>query len=180
MESTLSHSKKAPPETNYSKVALVFLDVAIDKPLHYGIPNSLESTLRIGMRVQVSLRGRLVKALVIDIISNDSSLSLQPILSIESPDIVVSKDLFKLAAFISDYYATSLRKVFHIILPSTLRTNIREKQQFFVQRRISCKKMISLCASMRESAPSQAKILDTFLHFPKGLLATELLSLIHI
>lgn len=176
MESTLSHPKEALPETTYSGVALVFLDVAIDKPLHYGIPKSLESKLRIGMRVAVTLRGRVVKALVIDIISNDSSLSLQPIISIESPDVVISKDLFRLAEFISSYYATSLRKVFHIILPSTLRTNIREKQQFFVQRRISCKKMISLCASLRQSAPSQAKVLDTLMHFPKGLLATELLA----
>lgn len=176
MESTLSHPKEVPLEIKYNQVALVFLDVAIDKPLHYGIPKFLESTLRIGMRVQVTLRGRVSKALVIDIISNDSSLSLQPILSIESPDIVVSKDLFKLAEFVSAYYATSLRKVFHIILPSTLRTNIREKKQFFVQRRISCKKMISLCASLRESAPSQAKLLDTLLRFPKGLLATELLA----
>lgn len=176
MESTLSHSKKASSKINYSEVALVFLDVAIDKPLRYGIPKSLESRLSIGMRVQVTLRGRVVKALVIDIISNDSSLPLQPVISIESPDIVVSKDLFKLAEFISAYYATSLRKVFHIIVPSTLRTNIREKQQFFVQRRISCKKMVSLCANLRQSAPSQAKVLDILVNFPKGLLATELLA----
>lgn len=175
MESTLSHSKEAISQ-NYSTVAAVFLDVAIDKPLDYGIPESLESKLAIGMRVQVTLRGRLVKALVVDIKPNDAKQKLQPVLSIESLDIILSKELFRLAEFISSYYATSLRKVFHIMLPATLRTEIREKQQFFVTRRISCKKMISLCTALRETAPSQAIILDTLLNFPKGLLATELLA----
>lgn len=175
MESALPNSK-ATSSQEYRTIAAVFLDVAIDKPLYYGIPKFLERDLAIGMRVQVTLRGRLVKALVVDIKSNHSPQVLQPVVSIEFPDIILSKDLFMLAEFISAYYATNLRKVFHTILPSTLRTEIREKQQFFVERRISCKKMISLCSALRESAPSQAIILDTLLNFPKGLLATELLA----
>lgn len=175
MESALPDSKAALSQ-DYRTIAAVFLDVAIDKPLDYGIPKSLENDIAIGMRVNVTLRGRLVKALVVDIRSNDSIQVLQPVVSIESPDIILSKELFRLAEFISAYYATNLRKVFHTILPSTLRTETREKQQFFVERRISCKKMIALCSALRESAPSQAIILDTLLNFPKGLLATELLA----
>lgn len=175
MESTLSHSQEAISQ-DYRKIAVVFLDVAIDKPLHYGIPRLLESKLAIGMRVQVTLRRKPVKALVVDIYPNDGEQTLQPVVSIESVDIILSKELFRLAAFISAYYATNLRKVFHTILPSTLRTDVREKQQFFVTRRISCKKIISLCAALRETAPAQATLLDALLDFPKGLLATELLA----
>ncbi|GAB4184550.1 MAG: primosomal protein N' [Simkaniaceae bacterium] len=155
------------------------LDVSIDKILDYGIPENLLENVKPGVRVSVPLRNRLEKGLVLEVknASSDSKqFQMQPIEAIISAESVISKDLFQLAHFMSDYYATPLRKVFHTILPASLRLQQKEKVQFFVKRSISEKKIIALCHTLRQSLPSQAKILDVILKHPKGILLSELLE----
>jgi len=161
---------------SYSQIATVVLDVALEKALDYGIPSSLQEKITVGMRVQVPVKTRIEKALVIEIKQQSTFSKLQPIYEIISQDSVLSPDLLSLAQFLSSYYATPIRKVFHSILPSSLRSDQKEKVQFFIKRAISEKKIEILCQTFRRSTPMQAKILDILLQNPKGLFLTELLQ----
>src|SRR5690606_13606514 len=69
---SISRPLRSPVETHpmehpqvFSKYASILLDVAVEKALDYGVPDSLD--VKRGMQVQVPLRGRLRNGYVIEL-----------------------------------------------------------------------------------------------------------------
>lgn len=121
-------------------IAHVALDVAVDKILDYSIPTSLIGVVKPGMRVEVPLRNRREKGLVLALKKESPYSKIQSIIEVLSQESIVSDDLLQLAKFIANYYVTSERKVFQTILPKSLRNDQKDKTQFYVKKLISQKK----------------------------------------
>ncbi len=161
-------------EHSQTKYASVLLDVAIEKALDYGIPDTLE--VKRGMQVQVPLRGRLRSGYVVEIKEKSSFSKTLPIHSILSEEELLNEELFELAIWMSKYYCTSLQQVLQRILPASVRKNVSHKQQYKVTRLLSKEKLRALCLELRESHALQAMVLDVVLMEEKGILLTELLE----
>lgn len=158
----------------FSRYASILLDVAIDKPLDYGIPQELE--IKKGMHVLVPLRGQERKGYVLEVKKQTAFPKVHPIQAILSEDEILSEDLFELALWMSRYYATPLRQVVQRMLPTSVRKNLSHKEQFFVSRIKPKEQLRELCLRLREPHPSQAQVLDIVLQTQKGILLTELLD----
>lgn len=158
----------------FSKYASILLDVAVEKALDYGVPDSLD--VKRGMQVQVPLRGRLRNGYVIELKEESAFQKTLPIHAVLSEEELLTDELFELAFWMSKYYCTSLQQVLQRILPSSVRHNISHKQQYFITRLHSKEKLRALCRELRESHPQQARVLEILLLEDKGILLTELLE----
>lgn len=155
-----------------SKFATVILDKGFDQPLDY----STIAAVTVGSRVLVPVQKSLRKGTVVSLKDTSSVPKVQPIKELLSEKSLISPDLFKLAEWMSQYYCTSLRKALKVLLPATIRKETKEKEQLFVKRLISSQKAMTLCQELRQKHPSQAKVLEVLLKYPKGILLSELLE----
>lgn len=156
----------------FSKYASILLDVAVEKALDYGIPDSLN--VKRGMQVQVPLRGHLRNGYVIEIKEKSSFSNVSAIHSVIEE--LLTDELFELAIWMSKYYATSLRQVLKRMLPASIRHNLSHKQQYYVTPMETKTILRTLCHELREKDPAQAQVLDVVLMQKKGILLTELLE----
>ena len=158
------------------EIAEVVLDDAVDRPLDYRIPQNLLGKVAIGTRVHVPVRRSQRQGTVIAI--KDSSLfaKLQEIAEAHSDKTHVTEELFRLAAWMSDYYCTPLRKVLQVILPSSVRGKAKAKEQLFIKPALSVNQLAVLCQELRQSHPPQALVLDAVMQSPKGVLLSKLLE----
>ena len=136
MEST----KKRP----YPLFASVLFDLAIEKPLEYGIPQDLITSVEPGVQV-ASLRKKRVLGLVLDVKEESSFSGVKPIIEVVSKGPLLPPDLFELAQFASSYYLTPLSQVLKVMLPRQVRKEHLEKYPLIVR------KLISMPATPRES-----------------------------
>lgn len=158
----------------FSRFASILLDVAVDKALDYGVPESLD--VKRGMQVHVPVRGHLRKGFVVEIKEQCAFNKVLPIHAVLSEGELITEELFELALWISKYYATPLRQVVMGMLPATVRNTHSHKQQYFVSRLASKEKLRALCLELRERHAAQASVLDVVLQTEKGLLLSELLE----
>jgi primosomal protein N' (replication factor Y) len=160
----------------YEKYASVILDVAIDKALDYGIPTPLLSQVKRGVRIAVPLRGRIQWGYVLSIKEKPDFTPVLPISKVLSENELISEDLFRLALWMAQYYCCSLRQVFKIMLPASVRKDTQHKQQLYVMRGKTREQLREVCESIRNKHPSQAAVLDVMLQVNKGILLSELLE----
>lgn len=162
--------------SQYSKYASVILDLSLDKALDYGIPENLEAQVKRGKRVEVPLKGFLRKGYIYEIKESPSYPKVQPIAKILTEDEVITDELFELAIWISRYYCAPLSQVLKVMLPSSVRKEIKPKQQLFVMRAKTREELKTICENLRSKSPAQASVLDVLLNVQKGVLLTELLE----
>ncbi len=160
----------------FSKYASIIVDVAIDKPLDYGIPEHLLNVIKRGTRVKVNLNGKLQGGYVYALKENSSFPRVKPLQEIVADQEPLSEDLFELALWISRYYCAPLSKTLKVMLPASLRKEIRAKEQLFVSRKQTREELRLICEEIRNKSPRQAAILDVMLQVKKGILLTELLE----
>jgi primosomal protein N' (replication factor Y) len=157
-------------------IAEVVLDLAIDKPLDYRIPDELLGLVVPGVRVQVPLRGFLRRATVIEVKPSSSFPKLLAIDSLIQEDPPLTPDLLKLALWMAKYYCSPLGQVIQTILPAPIRQGMEAKQQLFVSRLKTREELRELTITLREKGSPQADILDELLKVKKGIFLTELLE----
>ena len=155
-----------------TRYASVILDQGLDRPLDY---QAIDGT-NVGYRVLVPVQNSLRKGTVVALKDTPSVPKVQSIKEVLSDKALITPDLFELATYMSKYYCTSFRKVLKALLPATIRKETQEKEQLFVRRLLSPKKILEQITSIREKHPSQAQVLDAIIKRPKGLLLTELLE----
>lgn len=160
----------------YKKFATVVLDERINKPLDYGIPQAFEEDLKVGNRVLVALRGEQLKGTVLFIRSKSAFDNIQPILEVLLDNQVIPDDLFKLAEWMSRYYATPLRKVISAILPASVRKETSGKVQQVVKPIVSKAKIIELIQLLRGRKNSQAKVLEVLINHSEGIYLSDLIK----
>lgn len=159
----------------FVKYASVILDISIDKSLEYGIPAEFTDKIRRGARVDVPVRGYQRSGYVLDVKDTPTFARVQPILQVSS-DVVITDELFELALWLASYYCTPLHKVLQTIIPASIRSDIKPKEQLFVMRAKSKEQLKELCEQLRNTQSAQAAVLDVMLQVTKGILLTELLE----
>lgn len=161
-----------------AKVALVALDQAVEQSLDYALPEGMQAS--VGMRVLVTLRGRECQGTIVELKKTSKFPKLQPVKQLLSEEGLLPDDLLRLAKWMERYYCTSERRVFKMLLPTSVRNEIKPKTQLFIKRLISNAKLSSLCITLRESNPAQAKVLEVILKYPKGILLSQLLEIAQV
>ncbi len=162
--------------SKYKSYATVLIDKNVQKPLDYGIPDDFLSRIAPGSRVIVPLRNQKIQATVLHIRAKTALKQVLPIHEVILEENILTGDLLKLAEWMSEYYATPLQKVVKAMIPSSVKGDTKEKAQLFIERNKSEEEIINLCAEIRRKRPAQAKVLETLLTFPKGVLLSELLE----
>lgn len=157
--------------------ASVVLDVSIDKALDYGIPLPLASKVQRGVRVEVPVRGHLRQGYVLELKDKPSFLPVKAIAHVVSDIELISSELFELALWMAKYYCTPIRQVLKAIVPATMRSDMKPKEQLFVMRAQTREQLQEVCRKLRNTSPAQAEVLDVMLTVKKGILLTELLEL---
>lgn len=161
---------------DFSSYASVILDVSIDKALDYGIPSEMGSKVKRGVRVEVPVRGHMRPGYVISVKEKPNYSPVKPIGRVTSEMEVITDDLFELALWMAKYYCTPLRQVLKSIVPATIRSDIKAKQQLFVMRAKTREELQEICEQIRNKHSAQAAVLDVMLKVTKGILLTELLE----
>lgn len=164
------------PSTLYPLYASIVPELSIDKTLEYGIPDSLCADIKKGMRVKIPIKNTLQTGYIYQISTQSQWDKVKPIHSILSQEELITEELFELALWMSKYYCASLRQVFKVILPSSIRKDIQPKQQFFVTRLKTREELIEFCQLNRNKHPAQTALIDVMLQVSKGVLLTELLE----
>lgn len=158
-----------------ASVAEIILDTTLETPLDYAIPKEIKD-LRLGMRVEVPLRGKIAKGTVLSIKETSTFTNIKPLFRKLNEEPFISSDLFALALWMSKYYCCPLSKILKMYLPSSIRNENSHKSQRFVRPSVSKSELLKNCEELRQKYPLQAKILDAILLSPKGLLLSELLE----
>lgn len=160
----------------FPQYASIILDLAVNRPLDYGVDESMMQQIRRGMRVEVPVRGKLRRGYVYELKESSDVPKVKGIARLLSDTELVSEELFRLAVWMAGYYCTPLSKILQILVPATLRKDTQHKQQLFVTRAVTREAMADLCAKLRAESSPQALILDVMLKVKKGILLTELLE----
>lgn len=154
-------------------VSKIFVEVLLDqnltKPLDYAVPKEFLDRLEVGMRVEVPLKSTLKKGTIAKIKNVSSYLELKEIKRVLSANTEISKPLWKLAQWMSHYYATPLQRVLKCFIPVNIRKEVKQKIKVFFkisQTHAECLKTIS---HLRVKSPAQAELLEQVLNEPKGL-----------
>lgn len=161
------------PQTLYVGV---FLDQSLHKPLDYAVPEEWRSMVQVGMRVEVPLKTKSAKGTIAFLKTHSSFPDVRPILKILSPKGELSEGQWKLAEWMSQYYATPLQKVIKCFIPPHIRKEVKQKTELFVTLRKTHAETISFCEELRTKQPGQAQVLDALLAQPKGIFLSELLK----
>ncbi len=151
--------------------ASVYVDVALDKPLDYSVPEEFARLVEPGTRVTIPLQNRRCTATVLELKNQTESKKTLPILEVHSESI--PEDLLKLGLWLSKYYCTPFFKIIKLFLPPPVRKRMEEKKQLFVKSVLSRPQLAEVCS---QSRGAQAKILEVLLRFPQGILLSELLE----
>lgn len=154
----------------------VYLDQSLQKPLDYVVPNHLHHLVQVGMRVEVPLRNSIAKGTIAAIQPKSQFSNARSILKILSPQGELSKNQWKLAEWMSQYYATSMQKIFKCFIPPHVRSEVKQKTEVFLTLAKTHEEILLFCEQMRAKNPEQAYILDLLLSRPKGAFLTDILE----
>lgn len=163
-------------QNSISTFADCILDLAVDRPLSYLVPDNLKSSLKQGMRVVVPLKNKKQKATVLLLHNNKPPYALSPVESILTEEPKIQKDLWLLSQWLAKYYVAPYHKVFALFTPPSLRDTVKEKSKIFVQLAIPKKKALEEIAKLRIKFPMQALVLELLAKQKKGYFLTDLIE----
>lgn len=150
----------------------VFLDQSLQKPLDYAVPKDM--AVQIGMRVEVPLRGQTVKGTIASIKEHSSFAEVRSIIRVLSMHSELSDTQWKLAEWMSHYYATSMQKVLKCFIPPNIRKDVKEKLQKFLTLTKTHTETLEECSQLRLKHPKQADVLELLLQSPKGVFFSQI------
>ncbi len=154
--------------------ASVVLESNIDKSLDYETPQNLISQIKVGQLVEVPIKGRLKKGYILKIKDKTNIKNVLKINRIVSNE-VLSKDLFKLALWMTKYYSCSLSKVLRCIIPSSIRKEITKKYHIYITCNKTKKELLDIYKKLLKSSSKQAKAIEYFFKVKKGVLLSQML-----
>lgn len=159
-----------------STFAAIILEIAIDKPLDYAVPDQLLPLLQPGVKVEVPVRGKMQSGYILALKNETDYPNVKPISRLLSEEGSIPSDLFQLALWVSNYYCAPLRDVFRMILPPSVRKGMKPKMQLFVTRAKTREEFREACIKWREKYPAQVAILEHLLPVTKGMFLSKLLE----
>ncbi len=105
----------------------VLLDQSLAKPLDYAVPESLQSQVKIGARVEVPLKKTLKQGTISGIKKTSKFPNVRSISRLLLPHATLSPALWQLAEWMSQYYACPMQKVVKCFTPPNIRKEIQAK-----------------------------------------------------
>lgn len=140
--------------------ASVMLDVAIDRELDYLVPEPIRSLVKPGSRVMAPLQGRQERGYVMALKeSSPYGGGVKPLELLQEGEESLPQELFSLALWMADYYATPLRRVMRCIVPPAVRRGQKAQEQLFA---LACHPLTTLqevADQLRAKSPAQAELL---------------------
>ncbi len=120
----------------YSKFAQVIINnnsKSTDTTYTYAIPNELLEDAEIGKRAKVSFSkgNKAIDALIVSI-SNDTDVPIEkikPILEVIDKEVIVKKELIKLASWIRDRYICKYSDAIRLMVPSQIKFDDEKKNE---------------------------------------------------
>ena len=134
----------------------------LGKALAYAVPRTLREEVELGRLVRIPLRKRSEMG-VISRLGTDQQLPREKLRLIQRMVYafpVLTPDLFELAAWMKDYYATSAAAVYEALIPAALRREAKPKLNTFLKLGQHVDE--AAFAALQRRAPKQA-LLYTFL-----------------
>lgn len=159
----------------------VLLEKSLDRPLDYEVPESLREEIKIGARVEVPLKTSIKQGTITAIKHKSKFSSVRSIHRVLQPKAALSSDLWKLAEWMSQYYACSLQKVLRCFVPPNVRKAVRAKKEiedladddFFATKPKSLTPEQSACLSNIVSSLQAEKFAAHLIHGVTGSGKTE-------
>jgi primosomal protein N' (replication factor Y) len=162
--------------SEYPAYAAVILDVSINKVLDYGVLESQVPIAKVGARVEVPIRNRMERGTIYALKQKPDFPRVKPIHQFSSDTEHFTEDLFLLGLWIARYYCAPLHSVFKMLLPSSVRKDMKEKQQQWITRAQSIEQLRDYCVKVRSKSPGQAEVLEQMLNCGSGIFLSELLE----
>lgn len=121
------NKKKKEPlqEPVIAKVAVIAIDLPLDRLYSFHIPLELEGKVKVGSLVEVPLgrAERRYKGICINISSKRLRTTLRPIVGVISEGPLLDQHLIDLGRWISDYYIAPIGTVLSSMLPSSIKSS---------------------------------------------------------
>ena len=138
----------------------VLVEVAsssVDKIFDYFVPSSMESSIRVGVRVLVPFGRRTIEGFVLEIKSS-STLELKEVIEVIDTDVILNQELLELGKEVQKNTLSTLISAYQVMLPKALKAKagrkITKKYDVYYQL---------LNKEYEAKNPSQKKILELFL-----------------
>lgn len=160
------------PEALY---VAVFLDQNLTKALDYSVPEEWRSIVEVGMRVEVPLRRGTVKGTIAMVKQGTDFSNTRPISKVLSARGELAGSLWKLAEWMSRYYATPFQKVLRCFIPPHVRKEVKRKPKQLLTLALSGPETIKACEELRAKKPERAALLEKLLQEKKGILLADCL-----
>lgn len=110
----------------------LFVSVLLDQsspPLDYAVPLSLQSIVRVGMRVEVPLRKSIKTGTIATLKTKSDCKKLRPIIGLLPETGSLLEGQWKLAQWMAQYYATPLQKVLRCFIPPSIRRGVKSRKE---------------------------------------------------
>lgn len=151
----------------------VLLDQNLTKPLDYSVPQEWRQLVEVGMRVEVPLRKATVKGTIATIKQEANFPNPRPISKVISPQKELSAPLWKLAEWMSRYYAAPLQRVLRCFIPPNVRKEVSQKTKQLLNLELTGPQTIKACEELRTTKPQIALFLERLLNEKRGILLAD-------
>ena len=143
----------------------IALRLALPGALQFGIPESLQGSLRLGQRVRVPLRGGHDVGYVIGLSNEPKVRGIRPIERVLDPEPQLPPDLLELMLWIGHHYLSPIGMVLRAAIPQsvhyegTSKAVARERQILSATLAIPADEAEALLPDLARRAPAQAEVL---------------------
>lgn len=146
-------------------IASILLEIKaknVDKTFDYLIPETLKSTIKVGMRVLVPFGPQSLEGYVLKIKDQtDAEIELKEIIKNIDEEVVLNEELLEIGKFIQDNTLASLSSAYSTMLPTALKarkkTQISKKYETYLSLNISLDQAYLICKK-----ESQKQIIELF------------------
>jgi primosomal protein N' (replication factor Y) len=145
-----------------ARIAVVALNLPLQKSFDYLIPEALLGQVPVGGRVRVPFRNRSqVLGYCVELRSSSTVLDdhLKPITRSLDREPVFTPVILKTARWIADYYQCSLGEALHAALPSAVRKRSRQRKARVAVLEVPPTEAERLAHEVFDRSPAQSKIL---------------------
>ena len=165
MRSNASHDEPSLDFGMPAAYADIALRLALPGALQFGIPASLQGSLRIGQRVLVPLRGGRDVGYVVGLSNEPKVRGIRPIERVLDPEPQVPPDLLELLLWIAHHYLSPIGMVLRAAIPQavhyegTSKAVARERSILTAASTLPAEEAEALLPDLARRAPAQAEAL---------------------
>ncbi len=119
----------------------------IDRIFDYIVPSSLESKVKIGIRVTVPFNNQILEGFILSINKTKTDRELKEVINIVDDDIILDNELLELGKYMSKKTLSTLISCYQVMLPKALKaqakTSIHIKHEKIIKLGIDYKELIN-------------------------------------